>query len=32
VSLGLPPDPVRHVADQQTLHAILDSIRFGERT
>jgi hypothetical protein len=29
VSQGRQPDPVRHVADQQTLHAILDSIQFG---
>jgi hypothetical protein len=30
VSQGLPPDPGRHRADQQTLHEILDSIRFGQ--
>ena len=29
VSEGRQPDPVRHAADQHTLHAILDSIRFG---
>jgi hypothetical protein len=29
VSQGIAPDPGRHRAEQQTLHAILDSIRFG---
>jgi hypothetical protein len=30
VSQGIAPDPGRHRAEQQTLHAILDSIRFGK--
>ena len=29
VSQGIAPDPGRHRAEQATLHAILDSIRFG---
>ena len=29
VSNGVAPDPGRHLADQETLHSILDSIRFG---
>jgi hypothetical protein len=30
ISQGIAPDPGRHRADQQALHDILDSIRFGE--
>jgi hypothetical protein len=29
VGNGVAPDPGRHVADQQALHAILGSLRFG---
>jgi hypothetical protein len=31
VGQGVKPDSGRHVADQKTLHAILDSLRFGTR-
>jgi hypothetical protein len=27
---GVKPDPTRHLADQQTLHTILDSLRFSQ--
>jgi hypothetical protein len=30
VSQGVAPDAGRHLADQKTLHAILDSLRFGQ--
>jgi hypothetical protein len=29
IGQGVKPDPSRHVADQKTLHAILDSLQFG---
>ncbi len=29
VDQGVKPDPQRHLADQQTLRAILDSLQFG---
>ena len=30
ISQGVKPDPVRHAADQKTLHAILESLQLGK--
>jgi len=30
IDQGVKPDPKRHLADQETLHAILDSLQFGQ--